>query len=451
MTEELIQQEAQRQLINLDAEEKLIGSLMVYPEHFSEVSLILSDGQSEFWLHRHQYIWNAIEALQAHRQDVNTTTLTDTLERMGLLEEVGGRSYITTLVARAATEFSFNPASYSEIIHDFYVRRKMIEAANEIAASAYNIGKPLTEVQSDSVRAVSDVAILGQSRHMSDFGDVLRDVYNETVQKSHDRSAGIPNMNVIPTGLYDLDRLLDDGLYNGKLYEIANRPGGGKTSFLTQIGMEAAKAGKSVLMFSMEMSAKEVVRRMASQELLLRGRALKTGALTNEEWNLFQDMRRMQGWNITIDDSSSLTPEQIHAKCELVRNTVGLDLILVDYLALMSSGGKRFSKRVEEIDWFARSLKVTAREYDVPLVAANQMNRSIEHRAVESRPVLADLNEGGEKDGDVVIFIHHIREGKEIKSSELIVEKHRDGETGIVPIVFRGEFTRFESASSIRQ
>jgi replicative DNA helicase len=138
------------------------------------------------------------------------------------------------------------------------------------------------------------------------------------------------------------------------------------------------------------------------------------------------------------------------AKCEIVAGQGGLDLIILDYLALMTSA-TRFSKRVEEIDYFARSCKIAARTFDVPFLAANQMNRNIEHRAAEAEPVLADLNEGGEKDADSVIFIHHVKKGDEIESSSLKVAKNRDGETGTIPVVWRGEFTRFESASRIQE
>lgn len=425
-----------------EAEDALLGSVLIAPETFYEATLILSHGMQEFFIDRHKEIWNAYAVLRNNLQEIDILTVADQLDRTGF--DGDAAAYLIALINRAPQ--AYNASAYAQIVHDNYVRRQMLEAATEVAQLAVHLEKPVAEIKSEAVRAITDVALLGESRHMTRFEDGFTEVTDRVVEAS--RLQVIPG---IRTGIYDLDRMLDGGLHNGNLIEVANRPGGGKTAFLTQVAAHAAlEQGKRVAIFSMEMSQHEINRRIISQQLEIGNRALKTGRLDEDEWRKFRNAGHLRAMDITVDDTPALTPEQLAAKVDLLINSTGLDLICVDYLALMTST-MRFNKRHEEIDYFARELKRIARTYNIPVLVANQMNRNIEGRGKETEPVLADLNEGGEKDADIVIFIHHVKEGDVIESSHLKVAKHRDGQMGKVDVYFRGEYTRFENVTSVAE
>ncbi len=428
-----------------EAEEAVVGAVLINPEVYYDVAQFLS--ADDFYIHRHRWIWEAFTRLHEQRIPIDLLTLSEELDKVGQLAEIGGPAYLTALVNQVPS--SLNAESYGRIVEGHAIRRKMINAANQIAALAYNEKNVVDTVMDEAEKAVFNVSERRLRHDLQPISSVLSDYYDriDDLAKRPDEFFGVP------TGFIDLDRLLS-GLQPSDLLIIAGRPGQGKTGFLLSVAKNAALTHKKkVAIFSLEMSNEQVVQRLIAQETGIDSQRLRSGKLTEEEWPLFTHaIEVFSDTKMFLDDTPAITPLQLRTKCRRLHMEYGLDLILVDYLQLMG-GETRNDNRVQEVSYISRNLKVLARELNVPVLAAAQLSRAVEQRA-DKHPVLSDLRESGslEQDSDVVMFIYrpdqYEKDTVKQNVAEIIVAKHRNGPVGSVELIFRNTLAKFENAAT---
>jgi replicative DNA helicase len=427
-----------------EAEEALVGSVLINPEAFYDVAEFLS--AEDFYIHRLRWVWEAFIRLHEKRTPIDLLTVTEDLDNQGQLAELGGSAFLTTLVNSVPS--SINAEAYGHIIEQTAVRRRLLQAANSIAKTAYHEELSIETAIDEAEKAVFGVSEQRLSTDLQPIKQVISEYYDRIDQlaRRDDEIYGVP------TGFIDLDRLLG-GLQQSDLLIIAGRPGQGKTSFLMSAAKNAAQMYKKhVAIFSMEMSNEQLVQRLISQETGINSQRMRQGKLEDEEWNLFAQAVEVLGdTHVYLDDTPAITPTQMRAKCRRLHMEFGLDMIVVDYLQLMQ-GESRNENRVQEVSYISRNLKVLARELNVPVLAAAQLSRAVEQRA-DKRPVLSDLRESGslEQDADIVMFIYRpeLYEEDSLKKNiaEIMVSKHRNGPTGSVELIFRDSLARFENAA----
>lgn len=430
---------------NREAEEAVVGAVLINPEVYYDVSQFLQ--ADDFYIHRHKWIWEAFTSLHEQRIPIDLLTLSEELERKGELAEVGGRAYLTALVNQVPT--SLNAAAYAHIVEGHAIRRRMIAAANSIASVAYDEDLKVDTVMDEAEKAVFNVSERRLRHDVLPIRDVLSDYYDRIDELAR-RGEEIYG---VPTGFVDLDKILG-GLQPSDLLIIAGRPGQGKTGFLLSVARNAALTHKKhVAVFSLEMSNEQVAQRLIAQQTGIDSKTLRTGHLEEKEWSLFaQAIEVLAETQIFLDDTPAITPLQLRTKCRRLHLEHRLDLILVDYLQLMT-GDTRTENRVQEVSYISRNLKVLARELNVPVLAAAQLSRAVEQRA-DKEPQLSDLRESGslEQDSDIVMFIYKPEdwEDDETKRSlvRLKVSKHRNGPTGLINLIFLDRLAKFENAAA---
>lgn len=428
-----------------DAEEAVIGSILINPEAYYDVAQFLQ--AEDFYIHRHNWIWKAFTQLHEKRTPIDFLTVQEELDNMGYLGEVGGPAYLTALINNVPT--SLHAEAYGKIVEETAIRRRMIQAANQIAKVATQEEINVETALDEAEKAVFGVSERRLTTDLQPIQTVLSDVYDRIDQLASrdDEIYGVP------TGFIDLDRLLG-GLQPSDLLIIAGRPGQGKTSFLLSVAKTAAQTHrKHVAIFSMEMSNEQVAQRLIAQQTGIDSQRLRMGKLEEDEWPLFaQAIEVLGNTRVFLDDTPAITPTQMRAKCRRLHLEHNLDLVVVDYLQLMS-GERRVENRVQEVSYISRNLKVLARELNVPVLAAAQLSRAVEQRA-DKRPVLSDLRESGslEQDSDIVMFIYRPDQYDEdtVKKNvaEIMVAKHRNGPVGNIELVFRNQLAKFENAAT---
>jgi len=438
---------------NREAEEGILGAVMIEPEVFHACRVHIAS-RDEFYIDRHKMIWDAYEHMTTNKVPIDLITLTDELDNLGTLHEVGGPQYLTSMVANVVS--AINAPAYAVIVHDHYTRRRMINAANDIANIAYDENKDLREGISLATHALSQAVASSTNAHSHNISKSLIRV--DDLIEERGKMMTDPG---IPTGLIDLDRLLGGGAQDSDLLLIAGRPGYGKTALLLQIMKLAARYKKNqqvhykrVALFSLEMPEEQVILRLLSQISGIEFQMLRSGKFPQSKYpEYINALEELSNLDIVIDDTPAVSPAYIRSRCEILNAERKLDAVFVDSLNLMRSG-LNFGKRTDkEVDHNATELKNIAREFNIPVWVAHQMNREQEKRGQNSKPILADLREGGEQPTDIVVFIWHEMENndlKRIKASELIIAKHRNGPTDNVCVVFRGAQTKFESAFRVR-
>jgi len=430
---------------NREAEEAVVGAVFINPEVYYDVAQFLS--ADDFYIHRHKWIWDAFTSLHEQRIPVDLLTVSDELDRRGQLSEVGGPAYLTSLVNQVPS--SLNAESYGRIVESHSIRRKMINAANQIASIAYNEQTNVIDVMDEAEKAVFNVSERRLKHDLQPISSVLSEYYDriDDLAKRPEEFFGVP------TGFIDLDKMLT-GLQPSDLLIIAGRPGQGKTGFLLSVAKNAGLTHKKhVAIFSLEMSNEQVVQRLIAQETGIDSQRLRTGKLQENEWPLFTHSIEVFGdTHIYLDDTPAITPLQLRTKCRRLHMEFGLDLVIVDYLQLMG-GDTRNDNRVQEVSYISRNLKVLARELNVPVLAAAQLSRAVEQRS-DKRPVLSDLRESGslEQDADIVMFIYrpdqYEKETDKQNVAEIIIAKHRNGPVGSVELIFRNTLAKFENAAT---
>jgi replicative DNA helicase len=430
-----------------EAEEAVIGAVLINPETYYDVAQFLQS--EDFYIHRLRWVWDAFTRLHEQRTPIDMLTVTEELDRMGQLGEIGGPAFLTALVNQVPS--SLHTEAYGRVVEAHSLRRKMINAANQVASLAYTEENLIETVLGEAEKAIFNVSERRLKHDVQPIRQVMSAVYDRTDELAR-RDEEIFG---VPTGFIDLDRLLS-GLQASDLLIIAGRPGQGKTGFLLSVAKNAALLHKKhVAVFSMEMSNEQVAQRLISQETGIDSQRLRTGKLTDEDWPLFTHaIEVFSDTHIYLDDTPAITPLQLRTKCRRLHMEYGLDLIILDYLQLMG-GDTRNDNRVQEVSYISRSLKVLAREINVPVLAAAQLSRAVEQRT-DKRPVLSDLRESGslEQDADIVMFIYrpdqYEKDTVKQNVAEIMVAKHRNGPVGSVELIFRSNLAKFENAATRR-
>lgn len=428
-----------------EAEEAVLGSILINPEAYYDVAPFLQ--ADDFYIHRHQWIWQAFTHLHEQRSPIDFLTVNEELDQQGQLSEIGGPAYLTALINNVPT--SLHAEAYGRIIEENSIRRRMLTAANEIAKLAYREDHSVDSVMDEAEKAVFGVSERRMTRDLQPIQQALSEYYDRIDQLS----GRDEDVYGVPTGFIDLDRLLM-GLQPSDFIIIAGRPGMGKTAFMLSAAKNAAQTHKKhVAIFSLEMSNEQLVQRLIAQETGIDSQRLRTGKLEEDEWPIFTHaIEVLSDTRVFLDDTPALTPLQLRTKCRRLHLEYGLDLIIVDYLQLMSAG-PRVENRVQEVSYISRNLKVLARELNVPVLAAAQLSRAIEQRA-DKEPQLSDLRESGslEQDADIVMFIHRpeMYEKDTLKQNlaQIKVSKHRNGPIGTIELIFRHNLAKFENAAT---
>ena len=430
---------------SLEAEQALLGCLLLDTRIQVEVAAFLKE--EDFYAESHKYIFRAMEEIIKKNQPVDLVTLTDALEKQGALEQSGGISYIAELTNVMPS--SANYQRYLDIVTRDSMLRKLIKGSADII-EACKTSQDKSTALSFAEKTVYDISNEADTSEMVKIGQVIPDVISKMDELTNDKSS----LKGIKTGFKGLDNLLN-GLHPSDLMIIAARPAVGKTSFAMNIVESVALQGYSCAVFSLEMGKEQIVERMLCSVAGVSMGNAKKGTMNKSEWLKIAKAREMlSNARIFIDDSAVIRPRELISKCRRLKSRFGLDLVMVDYIGLMTPDKVRNSdSRQNEISEISRSLKILAKELNVPVLALSQLNRAVETR--KGRPQLSDLRESGaiEQDADIVMFIHRpdksatekeIAEGKVQKNvAEILIEKHRSGPTGVVKLYFRGECTKF--------
>ena len=421
-----------------EAEQAVLGAMMLSGEAIAQVADIGLKAE-DFYRSGHRAVYEALNDLYARGQPVDVVTTKEELLRRGSLESVGGALYLQHLVENVATPAS--ASHYGRIVGDHALLRRLITAAGEILHSAYEVpGDPegFADEAEGRVYAVS-------RRHERDQVVPLRALVHqsmEDLERIHERT-GLVGLS---TGFRDLDELLQ-GLQRANLIVVAARPGIGKSSLVTNIARNVAVAGGTVALFSLEMSRVEIGMRLLCSEARVQWHKVRAGMVAADDWGrIVEAAEILDPAPLFIVDTGNVTIVDIRAKARRMKSQHNLDLIIVDYLQLMSSH-QRVDNRQQEVAEISRSLKLLAKELDVPIIAVSQLNRDPERRT-DKKPQLADLRESGaiEQDSDVVMFIHRdplSEEDQARNAAEVIIAKHRNGPVGKITLTWLEHLTLF--------
>jgi replicative DNA helicase len=402
----------------------------------------------DFYDRRNGIIFNAIEKLNQSDQPYDLTMVASALSSEGTLGQVGGIDYLaelTHIIPNAA-----NIGRYADIVKSKSKLRELSSTATKIHELVYEVDADITRDATSAIdesgQMIMELAKDGSHRDPWPLSKLMDVVYKE-LEELYTRD---DEMTGVPTGFYDLDKLTN-GLQPGNLVILAGRPAMGKTSFALNIAQNAATRGKTVAVFSLEMSSNQLVQRMISYEAEVQGQKLQNGSFSADDWQRLAAVGdNLAKMKIFIDDTSSIPVMEIRGKCRRLHANKdhGLDLIIIDYLQLMDN--KRIDNREQQISDISRNLKGLAKELNLPVIALSQLNRSVEQRS-EKRPMPSDLRESGaiEQDADLILFIYRdevYHENTTDKGiAEIIVAKHRAGPTGTVRLAFQKEFTKFRN------
>lgn len=438
---------------SIEAEQSVLGGLLLDNTAWDRISDIV--GEHEFYRSDHRLIFNHIVLLIENGKPADVLTVAESLERSGKLEEAGGQAYLGSLSMN--TPSAANIRRYAEIVRERAIMRQLAGAGTEIADSAYNPeGREASELIDEAEAKIFRIAEIG-SKAKQGFSKI-DPILTETVERIDMLYSRENKDDVIglATGYVDLDRMTS-GLQGGELIIIAARPSMGKTALAMNIVEHVAlNLKKTAAVFSMEMSSTQLVLRMIGSVGRVDQHKLRSGTFEESEWpKLVEAVGKLNDSQIHIDDTAGLNTLEVRTRARrLHRETGGLDLIVIDYLQLMSgSASKREENRATEVAEISRGLKSLAKELKVPVVALSQLNRSVESR-VDKRPMMSDLRESGaiEQDADLIMFIYRdevynpTNEASKGKA-EVIVAKQRNGPTGPVTLTFMGRHTRFENYS----
>jgi len=426
---------------NLEAEESVLGAMMLSPGAIGAVSEVLD--ASDFYRESHAIVYRAALALYAKGEPVDAITLVDELEERGELEAAGGRVRIHELAALVPA--SANAGHYARIVREMATLRGLIRAGGEISQLGWERPGETTELVDRAEQVVFD---LSQSRVSSEFShieELLKDSF-ERITALYEAGADVTGT---PSGFRDLDRLTS-GFQPGNLIIVAARPSMGKSGLgLCMAANLAVRAEVPTAMFTLEMSKAEVTQRLMCSEAKVESQRLRTGKLGADDWpRLTAACDRLAKAPIYVDDQGSITMMEIRSKARRLKSREpSLGLIIVDYLQLMTSGSN-VESRVQEVSQISRSLKVLARDLDVPILAMSQLSRAVEQRH-DKRPILSDLRESGsiEQDADLVMFIYRDEyyndESDQQGIAEVHLAKHRNGPTDTVKLSFLKRYAKF--------
>lgn len=424
---------------NKEAEQSILGAMLIDTECVTLVFESLTE--DDFYIEANRLIYAAMQALFNRDMPIDLVTVSEELTLLEQLAAVGGVEYLGYLASTLPT--TANLRQYMDIVQNKAMLRRLIRASGEIMDLGYSPGSDTKNVADEAGRLIFDVLENQQQRGIVHIKDVLLQTHDSLAEIYQNQG----KLTGVPTGIAELDKNLF-GLQKSDFILIAARPSMGKTSFALNIATHAAVHGHvPVVIFSLEMSSVQLVSRIISSEMLIDSNHLRTGELTDEDWEkIAASLSTLGQAPIYINDSTNVTISDIRAKCRRLKLEKDLGLIVIDYLQLMQ--GSRSESRQQEISDISRSLKILAKELDVPIVALSQLSRAPEQRA-EHRPMLSDLRESGaiEQDADIVMFLYrddvYNPDTEKKNVAECIIAKHRSGSTGTVEMFWAGQYTRF--------
>ena len=430
---------------DIAAEQSVLGGMLLSKDAIADVVEVLRPG--DFYRPAHQLIYDAVLDLYGRGEPADPVTVSAELTRIGQLARIGGATYIHTLISSVPT--AANAGYYASIVAEQAILRRLVQAGTRIVQMGYGAAGQDSIGSVDEIvdRAQAEVYEVTERRTAEDFvriEELLQGTMDEIDRISSTGGIGTG----IPTGFSELDQITN-GLHPGQMITIAGRPGAGKSTLGMDIARSAAvKHGKPAVFFSLEMSRLEIMMRLFSAEARIPLRNMRSGHMSDEDWTR---MARRSGElaeaPLFIDDSPNLTMMEIRAKARRLKQRHDLQLVVIDYLQLMTSG-KRVESRQQEVSEFSRAIKLLAKELEVPVIALSQLNRGPEQRT-DKKPMLSDLRESGsiEQDSDVVLLVHredmYERESPRAGEADLIIAKHRNGQTGTVTVAFQGHYSRF--------
>jgi replicative DNA helicase len=427
---------------NAEAERTVLGAVLVDNAAFNSAAELLT--RDDFYREGHRRIYDAMSILAERSQPIDAVTLKDELAKADALEAVGGAAYLAGLV-EGVPRITY-VEQWSRIIREKSVLRRLIHASDQINHEAYAAEREADEILDGAEKAIFEIA----ERRIRQGFVGIREIVKESFRTIDQLAQSKDLVTGLPTGFVDLDEKTS-GLQKGDLIIVAARPAMGKTSLCLNMAQNASHAtGETVGIFSLEMSKEQLVLRMLCSDARVDAHRLRTGNLQEKDWTrLAKAYAELSASKVFIDDAATITPLEIRAKCRRLKAEHGLSLIIIDYLQLVSGGG-RVENRQQEISQISRSLKGLAKELEIPVVALSQLSRAPEART-EKRPQLSDLRESGaiEQDADIVMFIFREEEYKPSDENrgvaELIIGKQRNGPTGTIKLAFLKEYTRFEN------
>lgn len=430
---------------NTDAEASLLGAILIDTDAIVKIADTIDP--ADFFDQRHRRIYEAIVQLYEQRSPIDVLTLADQLKNDGYLDMVGGPAYLTELTNYVPT--ASHVEQYAEIVAQKSLRRRLIKASQDIVGLGYDESKQLRELIEEAEQSLFEVSQQHVKQSVVSLESILADSFERLDDLHKDKS----KLRGVPTNYKDLDNILA-GLQRSDLFILAARPSMGKTAFVLNLAQNVALQSKEpVLIFSLEMSKEQLVDRLLSMESGVDAWALRTGNLTDNDFErIGEAMGRLSEAPIFIDDTPGITVSDLRTKARREAHQRKLGLVIVDYLQLMS-GGSRFggeANRVQEISEISRGLKGVARELDVPLIALSQLSRSVESRSPQI-PQLADLRESGsiEQDADVVAFLYredyYNPETDRKNIMDVLIKKHRNGPIGNVELYFDRDKQRIKS------
>jgi replicative DNA helicase len=433
-----------------EAEEAVIGSILIEPSIFTSISSFLH--YSDFFLLRHQYIWQAMERINARHDPIDPIILAEELENANHLDTIGGRAYIIQTVNNSGT--SMYAEVYGQLVKKTSVRRKLMAIADEIKKQASDESLASEIVLSNAESSIIKVSSESASNdNMRPIWDIASGYYDGMERRLQERQGNQESLMGVPSGLRDVDMLLG-GWRDGELIIIGGRPGTGKSAWLICNVLNAAMQGHRVVVFTLEMETDQYFERMLSMLSGVSVQKIVSVNLTHQEASrITHTIGVLSNLHIWIDDTSKVKQSQIRSKAQRIRYEYGIDLLVVDYIQLMdgSDAGAQ-TNRHQQVGFTSRSLKSIAKDLKVPVLTAAQLSRDLESRG-DKRPMLSDLKESGdlEQDADKVLFLYRdelYNENTEFPNqADLIVAKHRNGPTGTVSLYFEKSLTKFMDAS----
>jgi replicative DNA helicase len=428
---------------SIEGEQAVLGGLLLSTRAFDQVADIVTE--SDFYREDHRLIFRAIQELNHKGRPCDAVTVTEWFESHGLVDQIDGGGYISQLAS--STPSAANVRAYAEIVREKSILRQLVDVGADITSGAFSSdGRNSRELLEEAERKV--FAIADQDLRTGASFVSIQVAIKEAIEKLDELARHEGDITGIPTGFKDFDEKTA-GLQDSDLIIVAGRPSMGKTTLAMNIAENAAiKHEKPVAIFSMEMSAQQLVRRMFSSLGQIDQNKLRTGSLDDLDWpKLTSAMNLLHKSHIFIDETPSLSPAELRARSRRLKREHDIGLIVVDYLQLMAVPGTR-ENRATEIAEISRSLKAIAKELQVPVIALSQLNRALEQRP-NKRPVMADLRESGsiEQDADLIVFIYrdevYNEDTPEKGKAEIIIGKHRNGPTGTVILTFQGHWLRF--------
>ncbi len=426
---------------SIEAERSVIGSMIMDKDAITSASEIITG--EDFYQNQFGILYDAMLELYNEGKPVDLVTLQDKIKEKDIPEELCSIEFIRELISSVPT--SANVKYYAGIVKEKSVLRRLIKITEGITNEAYMSKEKLEVILENAEKQVFDIV---QNRSTADFTSI-KDVVIQSLASIESAARNKGSVTGVSTGFYDLD-YKTAGLQPSDLIIVAARPSMGKTAFVLNIAENVAvKNDTTTVIFSLEMSKDQLVKRIIAMNSKVDSQAMRTGDLQDEDWlKIVESARNIGSSNLVIDDTPGISVQELRSKCRKLKLEKNLGLVIIDYLQLMSGGSKKAESKQQEVSEISRSLKAVAREINAPVIALSQLSRAVEQRP-DKRPMMSDLRESGaiEQDADVIMFIYrddyYNKESKDAGVSEIIIGKQRNGPTGTVKLAWLSQYTKF--------